>query len=114
MMLSYIHMLSNDILIGLAVGFVQGYFFRPILIGCYKYSMYLIARFSSSFSLAVIIGNLLTGLGVSSFILTVLLFKAVVIIWKTFVLGWFIGFFIGAFVYVITHRNQDQRFGPYD
>jgi len=111
---SYIHMLSNDILIGLAVGFVQGYLFRPLYIGCYKYSVYLIARFSSSYALVVIIGNLLTGLGVSCFVLSVLLFKSEVVIWKIFVSGWFIGFFIGAFVYAITHRNQDRRSRPYD
>lgn len=112
----FVDILSNDILLGLAVGFFQGYFISPIYIGCYKYSKYWIARITSSFSLAAILGSLLTCLGVSSFIIGAFIPLA----WITsahirhgYGLGWLIGFFIGAFVYAITHRNKNQRFGPY-
>jgi hypothetical protein len=100
------------IVIGLAVGFVQGYLFSSILIGCYKYSAYRIARITSSFSLAAILGSLFASIGVGSFMVGAF----IPLMWITsapirhgYGLGWLIGFFIGAFIYVMAHRNQTDK-----
>jgi len=100
------------IVIGLVIGFVQGYFFSSILIGCYKYSAYRIARITSSFSLAAILGSLFASIGVGGFMVGAfvpLMWISSALIRHGYGLGWFIGFFVGAFIYVMTHRNKPGK-----
>lgn len=99
-------MINSDLVVGLVAGSIYGYLFRPVFQFFFKYSVLIFKRsLLPSFLVAIFIG-LLPSIGVCGFLVTVLIFKPYVIVWKTFVSGYGISLFIGMVVYVAFHRKQ--------
>lgn len=102
-------MINSDLLVGLLTGSTYGYIFRPVFELCLKYCARLVKLFLSSSAFIAIFSSLLASISVGGLLITVLFFKAYIIVWKAFVSGYGIGFMIGALVYAASHRKRRNK-----
>ena len=102
-------MINHDLLIGLGTGAFYGYLFRPIFQFFFRHVTRIFKRSLLPTGIVLIFIGLVPSIGAFSFLLTVLIFKPIVVDWKAFVAVFFVCFMVGMGVYAVMHRKQISK-----
>ena len=92
------------VLVGVLVGLVQGVIFKPIYRGLFRWSVHLLSGMVSSANALLVVGNALSSVGVGCFLLLPLALTTSDSR-NTLLIGWFVGFCLGALMQTILSRD---------
>ena len=102
-------MINHDMIIGISVGSVYGYLFRPIFQFFFRFTVRIFKKSLLPTGIVLIFIGLFPSICIALFFLTVLLFKPLIFVWKIFISFFLICLFIGMGVYAISHRKQISK-----
>jgi len=96
-------------MIGIGVGSFYGYLFRPLFQFFFRYTVLLFKKSLLPTGVVLIFIGLFPSILIGVFFLTILLFKPIILVWKTFISFFSICLFIGMGAYAILHRKEIRK-----
>jgi hypothetical protein len=96
------------VLVGVLVGLLQGAAFNPIYVLLFRCSVHLLSGMVPSGYVLVVLGDALSSIGVGCFLLLPLILRTSESR-KALLVGWLVGFCLGALVEAVLRRDGGAR-----